>query len=236
MALPKIDKPLFEMTIPSLNRVVKFRPFSVKEEKILLIAQQSTEDSNINLAIKQVISNCIYDDGFDVNDLATFDLEYMFLKLRAKSVNNIITVSYRDNDDDEVYNFEINLDDIEMTQNKAITNIIKIDDKHGIKMKYPSVTILDNTPKDASGPELVEYLISNCIDQIFDEDSVFPASDYPKEELNAWLEDLDLQTFRKIKEFFDDLPKLYHKIEYTNSKGKVRLIELTTLTDFFTWE
>lgn len=235
MTLPKLDKPIFEMTIPSQKRMAKFRPFTVKEEKILLIAQQERDDKSIVLAIKQVINNCSQEEGFDVDKLATFDLEYMFLKLRSRSINNIIEVSYRDIEDDKVYDFSIDLDEVTMIENDKVSNIIMINDEIGIKMKYPSVTIIDDAPMDATASDVVEYLIRNCIECIFDNENVYPVSDYSDKELTDWIDALDIETFNKIREFFDNLPQMYHKITYTNSLGNERVIELKTLSDFFTW-
>lgn len=234
MTLPKVEKPLFELFVPSMNKSVKARPFVVREEKILLTAQQSGEEKDIILAIKQVLNNCIADD-FDVDELATFDLEYMFLKLRSRSVNNIIEVSYRDNEDEKVYDFQIDLDEVELKMNKDISNIIMVTDVLGIKMKYPSVTILDSVPDTNDAGEVVEYLIKSCVDQIFDEDSVYLSNQYTDEELTDFLDSLDIETFGKIREFFNNLPQMYHKIEYTNKNGNLRTIELTTLSDFFIW-
>lgn len=232
--LPKIDKPLFEVNVPSLDRAVMFRPFTVKEEKILLTAQQEGEDKSILLAIKQVINNCCQDLAINVNDLATFDLELIFLKLRARSVNNIIEVSYRDAEDDKVYDFEINLEDIKLIKDDTINKVIEVADGVGVKMKYPSAQIIDNAPTNDAAT-LVEYLIANCVDCIYDEENVYPASDYKLEELLEWLDNLDLESFKKITEFFDKLPMLYYKIEYKNSLGNERAIELTKLSDFFIW-
>ena len=231
--LPKIDKPIFEITVPSMKREVKFRPFTVKEEKILLVAQQESNEKSIILAIKQVINNCCQEDKFDVDKLATFDLEYLFLKLRARSINNVIEVSYRDNEDDKVYDFEIDLDEVEMLQNADASNIISITDTVGIKMKYPSVTIIDDAPTEASAADVVEYLIRKCIDSIYDEESVYPADEYDEKELLEWIDSLDVETFNKIRAFFDNLPQMYYKLEYTNSLGNERTIELSTLSDFF---
>lgn len=232
--LPKIDKPLFDLNVPSMNKTFKFRPFTVKEEKILLIGQQSGDDKDIILAIKQVINNCCQDPMFDVDDLATFDLEYMFLKLRAKSVNNIIEVSYRDNEDDELYEFQIDLDAVEMINlDSDSSKIIQVNDKIGLKMKYPSVTIIDNVPEYKDPAEIIDYLVKNCVDCIYDEDSVYYAKDISPEELDDWLDNLDIETFGKIREFFDKLPQMYHKLTYTNSKGTERVIELNSLNDFF---
>lgn len=232
--LPKLDKPLFELTVPSMNKKFKFRPFTVKEEKILLTAQQSGEDKDIILAIKQVVNNCCHDSSFDIDDLATFDLEYMFLKLRAKSVNNIIEISYRDNEDDQVYDFKIDLDEVQMiNMDSDSAKVISVSDTVGLKMKYPSITIIDNIPDYEDPSEIIDYLIKNCIDYIYDEASVYPITDIDSETLDQWLDDLDIESFVKIKEFFDKLPQMYHKITYTNSLGTERVIELNTLNDFF---
>ncbi len=235
MALPKIDKPLFDLRIPSQNKNVKCRPFVVKEEKILLTAQQSGQEKDIILAIKQVLQNCIQDPLFDVDSLATFDLEYMFLKLRSRSVNNIIEVSYRDIEDEKVYDFTIDLDEVEMLQENNTSNKIMASDTIGIIMKYPSVTILDGAPENVSAPEMVEYLVRSCIDQIFDEENVYPITEYNDSEVLEFIEQLDVDTFNKIREFFDNLPQMYYKIEYKNSHGSDRSIVLSTLSDFFTW-
>jgi len=235
MALPKIDKPLFDLKVPSLDTSIKARPFVVKEEKILLTAQQSGTEKDIVLAIKQVLQNCIVDPTFDTDTLTTFDLEYMFLKLRARSVSNIIEVSYRDNDDNKVYEFEIDLDTVEMLQDKPTNNKIMVTDEVGIVMKFPSVTVLENVPEEVSATDLVEYLVRSCIDQVFDADEVYLASEQTTEELSEFIDSLDIETFNKIREFFDSLPQLYHKLEYVNSNGDARTIELTTLNDFFTW-
>lgn len=235
MALPKLDKPLFDLEVPSQNRTVKARPFLVKEEKILLIAQQSGQERDIVLGIKQVLTNCIQDPTFDMDSLTTFDLEFMFLKLRARSVNNVIEVSYRDNEDDKVYDFEIDLDTVEMLKTKPINNKIMINENVGIVMKFPSVNILENVPDDVKATDLIEYLVRSCIEQIFDENDVYLASDTPEEEMKEFVDSLDIETFTKIREFFDSLPSMYHKIEYTNSLGNERVIELRTLNDFFTW-
>jgi hypothetical protein len=233
MSLPKIDKPIFEVTVPSLKRAVKFRPFTVKEEKILLVAQQESSEKSIVLAIKQVINNCCQEDKFDVDNMATFDLEYVFLKLRARSISNVIEVSYRDNEDDKVYNFSIDLDEVQMLQNDDVSNVIAITDDMGIKMKYPSVTIIDDAPTDASASIVVEYLIRKCIDSIYDGENVYLADEYDETELLEWIDGLDVATFNKIRAFFDTLPQMFYKLEYTNSLGNVKTIELTTLSDFF---
>lgn len=235
MALPKIDKPVFTMTVPSQKKQVKFRPFVVREEKILLIAQQSGQEKDMVRAIKQILTNCVQEETFNIDDLTTFDLEYLFLKLRAKSVNNIIEVSYRDIEDDKVYDFNIDLDEVEMLEQGKVDNNIKINDTVGVIMRYPSINLVEEVPDDLPPAELVEYLVRSCIDVIYDEDAVYPAKDCSDDELTDFIESLDIETFIKIREFFDNLPRMYYKIEYKNSLGNERTIELTTLSDFFTW-
>jgi hypothetical protein len=234
MPLPKIDQPLFDMIIPSTGKKIAFRPFLVKEEKILLIAQQSGNDSEIIRAIKQILTNCIQDD-IDLDSFAIFDIEYAFLKLRAKSVNNIVKLAYRDTEDDEVYNFDLDLDTIEIEMPEKINSKIEITDTVGMTMKYPSASITDRMKDFDNEVDLMTFFIVNCIDTIYDEDNVYVAEDFNEEEISEFLDGLDVKSFEKIREFFESVPRLYHKIEYTNSIGSERSIELTSLKDFFMW-
>ena len=233
MALPKIDQPIFEMIVPSTGKLVKFRPFLVKEEKILLIAQQGGSDKEVIRAIKQILSNCLI-DNIDVDQLATFDLEYMFLKLRARSVNNIVKLAYRDTEDDKVYDFEIDLDQIEI-EVKPINNKIKVNDEIGIIMKYPAASITDELGEYDNEVDLLLFFVRKCIDQIFDSENVYPANESTEEEINQFIDSLNVQTFEKIREFFDSIPTLSHTLKYTNSNDNERAIELNNLKDFFMW-
>lgn len=232
MALPKIDQPLFDMTIPSTGKTVTFRPFLVKEEKLLLIAQSSDNDTDMIRAIKQVLGNCIIDD-IDVDSLATFDLEYMFIKLRAKSVNNIIKLSYRDNEDDELYDFEVDLDKIELDMPKDVNSKIKITDTVGMTMRYPSASITDKLREFDNEVELLTFFITNCIDTIYDEENVYIANEYSEAELGEFLDSLNIETFEKIREFFEMIPKVQHTLNYKNKLGNDRSIVLSSLRDFF---
>ena len=234
MSLPKIDQPLFDLTIPSTGKKVMFRPFLVKEEKILLIAQQS-EDADVVRAIKQILQLCVQDEDFDVNELTTFDLEYAFLKLRARSVNNVVKLSYRDNEDDKVYDFELDLDTIEIEMPENVDANIDITDDVKLVMKYPSASITDKMSGIDNEVDLMTFFIINCIDSIITPDDVFSASDYSEKELEEFLDGIPVKAFESIREFFENIPKLYHKIEYTNSNGNEREIELNTIKDFFMW-
>lgn len=234
MRLPKIDQPLFDMIIPSTGRKIAFRPFLVKEEKILLIAQQSGNDSEIIRAIKQILTNCIVDD-IDLDTFAIFDLEYAFLKLRSKSVNNVVKLSYRDTEDDEVYDFELDLDTIEIDMPESINSKIEITKDVGMTMKYPSASITDRMKEFDNEVDLMTFFIVNCVDTIYDDENVYVADDFSEEEISEFLDGLDVKTFEKIREFFESVPRLYHKIEYTNIGGNQRSIELSSLKDFFMW-
>ena len=234
MPLPKIDQPIFDMTIPSIGKTITFRPFLVKEEKILLIAQQSGNDTDVIRAIKQILNNCVLED-IDLDSLAIFDIEYMFLKLRSKSVNNIVKLSYRDVEDGEVYDFELDLDTIEVTIPENIGSKIEINDTVGMTMKYPSASITDKMKDFNTEVDLMTFFIVNCIDTIYDEDNVYVASDFTEEEITEFLDGLNVNCFDKIRKFFESIPRLYHKIEYTNSIKSKRSIELTSLKDFFMW-
>lgn len=234
MPLPKIDQPIFDMTIPSIGKNITFRPFLVKEEKILLIAQQSGNDTEVIRAIKQILNNCILID-IDLDTLAIFDIEYMFLKLRSKSVNNIVKLSYRDTEDGEVYDFELDLDTIEMTMPETINSKIEINENVGMTMKYPSASITDRMKEFDTEVDLMTFFIVNCIDTIYDEDNVYVSSDFTEEEISEFLDGLNVKSFEKIREFFESIPRLYHKIEYKNSIDSDRSIELTSLKDFFMW-
>ena len=235
MPLPKIDQPLFDVTIPSSKKKIFFRPFLVKEEKILLISQQGGEDTDVIRAIKQILRLCVQDEDFNVDNLTTFDLEYLFLKLRAKSVNNIVKLSYRDNEDDKVYDFDLNLDTIEVEMPEGVDSTIKLSDSISMIMKYPSSSITDKITQFDNEVDLMTFFIINCIDTIVTEDEIYPSSEYTDKELEEFLDQLPVNSFEAIQEFFEKMPKLYHKIEYKNELGNDRSIELKNLKDFFMW-
>jgi hypothetical protein len=232
MALPKIQTPMFFIKIPSLQKELKFRPFLVKEEKLLLMAQQSNDNEEI-LALTQIINNCCL-DNIDVDKLTTFDIEYIFLKLRARSVNNIVKLRYRDTEDDKIYDFELNLDDIEVIFDKDHVNKIQITDEVGVILKYPTLKVGEKVAKADNEGDMLNNILISCIDVIYDKEKVYPAKDSTEQELIEFIENLDTKTFKKIEQFFTTMPKLYHEIKYENSLGHERIIKLSTLKDFFT--
>ena len=234
MNLPSLSVPLFVLTIPSQKRKVMARNYLVPEEKILLTAQQSGQDGDILLAVKQIIQNCVQED-FDVNTLASFDLEYMFIKIRARSVSNIIEVSYKDSEDEKVYNFKIDLDEVEMLEGDPASNKIQLNDEIGVVMQYPPAALLDQIPEDITQFELGEFLIKKCLVSVYDVENVYPIADSSEAEIDKFFNSLDLVAFEKISNFFDSMPRMYYEIKYTNSLGTERVIPFTTLRDFFTW-
>jgi hypothetical protein len=234
MALPKIMHPAFDFTIPSTGKKESFRPFLVKEEKILLLAKASEDPSDIFRSMKQVVNNCALSPSFDVDKLAIFDLEYLFLRLRSVSVSNVVKVSYRDNEDGEVYDFEIDLKSIEVKFPENVERNIKINDSMGIVMKYPAASLFDDTDYFKSGDQAYYELILRCVDKIFSGEDVYMASDYTREDLEAFIDECGIEVFNKIQAFMSNTPRLYHKLKYINKNGNDRTIELTSLTDFFT--
>ena len=233
MSLPKIKQPLFDLKIPSLNKTIKARPFLVSEEKILLMGQQSGDTKDIIFAIQQVVANCIQDETIAVQDLTIFDLEYMFLKLRSRSVNNIVEVSYRDPQDEKKYDFQINLDEIEVVENPSHSNTVKVSDEMTIKLRYPKVEMMDKMAKINSEVDIFFEVLKYSIESIIVGDNVFKMSDYPEAEQEQFISDLDVKSFKKISEFFNTMPRLRHEIKYTNELNVERSIVLETLNDFF---
>ena len=234
MALPKLLYPTFDLTLPSTKQGIKMRPFLVREEKILLIAQQTEDPKEVINAIKQVINNCVVTEGFDVDSLATFDLEYIFLKLRARSVNNIIKLTYKDNEDEKSYTLDCNLDDVQVVFDPNHTNFINVADNITMRMKYPEARIMQSLDPSSSESDIFFQLLSSCIDVIVDGNESFTASEAPKEELDEFISTLNVGVFEKIQDFFRTMPKIKHELKYTNSLEHERTIVLDNLNDFFT--
>jgi hypothetical protein len=233
MALPKIDYPIFSLTIPSTKKEIKFRPFLVKEEKILLMAKTSEQEKDMILAIKQVVNNCAI-DKIDVEKLALFDIEYLFLRIRSQSVNNIVSVTYKDNEDDSNYEFDIDLNEVEVVFPENQEKIISLSETSGIVMKYPEASLYDDKEFLESGEEVFYQLVLRCIEKIYDEENVYDIRNHSLQEVADYIENLDVKTFEKIREFMVNQPKMTYVINYKNRLGNDRKIELTTLSDFFT--
>lgn len=234
-SLPKIDYPVHKIKVPSLKKDFQFRPFLVKEEKLLLMAKESDNSADILSAIKQVVNNCSVDPKLDVNKLALFDLEYIFLKLRSVSVDNVIKISYRDSEDKKVYDFEINLEEVKIKYPEKMDNKIKITPQSGIIMKYPSASLYDDKEFLNLEKDYMFELIIRCIESIYFEDQIYECKDYKKEELNEFLENLNIKVFEQVQNFLLNVPRMEYKILYQNELGNDREIILSSLNDFFTW-
>lgn len=235
MTLPKIDQPISKIEIPSTKKQAIFRPFLVKEEKILLMAKESEDPSDILTAIKQIVTNCSLDPTVTIDTLSIFDLEYIYLKLRSISVNNIIKIIVTDYDDKKDYELEINLNDVKVDFPEKFDNKIKITDKTGIIMKYPSSTLYNDSEYLNSQDDFLFNLMVRCIDKIYDGDTVYEASNYSKSDLSEFLENLNLKTYEQIKTFLNSTPKLKYTLEYKNSLGQDKKVEFNSLNDFFTF-
>lgn len=232
--LPVIEVPTSKVTIPSTKKQLTLRPFKVKEEKILLVAKTSGQYQDILTAMKQVVQNCII-EKVDVNKLALFDLEYLFLKLRAMSVNNIVKVSYEDAEDKQIYDFDIDLNKIEVKFPETAIKLININDEYSLSMKYPEASLYSN--KDFSSDNAIENLdvfLLHTVDKLHQGDKVIDLHSVSVEELKEFVNNLPVKAYEQIKEFWNTLPTLFHEIKYTNKAGKEQTITLKTLTDFFT--
>ena len=234
MPLPKVKHPIYEFKVPSTGKKESFRPFLVREEKILLMAKSSEDPADSLRAVKQIVNNCAIDGAFDVDKLPIFDLEYLFLQLRAVSVNNTVAVSYRDNEDKKVYDFTIDLKDIQVKFPEDSNPVIKVTDDMGLMMKWPAASLLDDKNYFKVGDDAYYELILRCIDKVYDGEDIYNPSDYSLKEIEEFLDDCGVETLDKIQKFMSEAPRLYHKLTYTNANGKERVIELTSLTDFFT--
>lgn len=235
MNLPKIAHPTFELTLPSTKQQIRFRPFLVKEEKILLIAQASDNPLDIFNAITQVVANCIVTEGVDVSKFTSFDLEYFFLRLRAKSVSNVVELTYRDNEDQQMYSFEVDLEQVEVKMSEVqVPNTIDIQDGYKLRLKYPLSSVAQTVSQATNEADVLYGVAKQCIDVLFKDSEVYNLSEYGEQEVDEFMANLPVQCFQQIKEFALSTPRLYYKMSYTNKNGNERVIELTSLNDFFT--
>lgn len=234
-SLPKIDYPILNIKVPSLKKEFMFRPFLVKEEKLLFMAKESNNDSDIFTAIKQIVQNCCLDKKFDIDSIAIFDLEYIFLKLRAFSVDSIAKITIKDNEDSNVYEFDVEIDKIEVKFPKKIENIVKINENAGLVLKYPSASLYSDKEFLKLEKDHLFELILRCVDKVYDGDEVFESKDFSREELSEFIENLSVKVFEKIHKYLMSTPKIHYVIDYKNNLGNDRKVELTSLNDFFSW-
>jgi len=238
MPLPKIATPTYELELPSTEETIQYRPFLVKEEKLLVIALESEDTKQITTAIKTVIKNCILTKGIKVEDLPTFDIEYLFLNIRGKSVGEELEVNIICPDDGETQvPVKIDIDSIKVQKNEEHSNRIKVDNSIMMEMKYPSLEQFIKNNFDFSDGNAIDQsfeLIASCISKIFTEDEVWTTSDCTKKELNEFLDQMNSSQFKEIEKFFETMPKLSHTIKVKNPNTGVESdVVLEGLSSFF---
>ena len=238
MPLPKIVTPTYELELPSSGETIQYRPFLVKEVKVLVIALESEDTKQITNAIKTVLKNCIQTRGIKVEQLPTFDIEYLFLNIRGKSVGETVDVNVTCPDDEvTTTKVTIDLDAIQVQKNEEHTNQIKLDDSIMMELKYPSLEQFIKSNFDFTDQNQMDQsfqLIGQCIDKIYTEEEVWAAADCTKKEVNDFLESMNSNQFKEIETFFETMPKLSHTITVTNPKTKVESeVVIEGLASFF---
>jgi len=237
MPLPKISTPTFELELPSTGQTINYRPFLVKEEKVLLFALESEDTKQISNAVKTVIKNCISTKGIKVEELPTFDIEYLFLNIRGKSVGEELEVNLICPDDGQTpVPVTINVEDIEIQKEEGHSTQIKVTDEVMLEMKYPSLNqfIKQNFQVEGNDAEKSFDMIASCVSQIFTEEEVWTAEDCTKKEIIEFLEQMNSTQFRKIEKFFATMPKLSHTVKVKNPKTGVESeVVLEGLASFF---
>ena len=217
MPLPVINAPIYELTIPSTGQTVQYRPFLVKEEKILLMANEGGEASEIVRAMKQIIGNCIQ-DGYNTDNMPLFDVEYIFLKLRSKSVNEFSEVGFRCPECDEVNRIQIDLSNVEISTNDTNSNKIELTNDIGLIMKYPQLDSINMNDLQSTDVDTIFNVVSSCVDSIYQGEEIHDSGDYTKQEISEFINNLTQEQFLKIQQFFDTMPKLSHTVPYNCSK------------------
>jgi hypothetical protein len=235
MALPQVNTPTYELAVPSTDEKIKYRPFLVKEEKILLIAMESQEQSGILSAVKNIVKSCTF-EKFNVDKAPIFDVEYIFLQIRAKSVGEVSTVNLRCPDDNETFvKTDIDLMEVEVEMKEEHTNKIELTDEMGMIMTYPTLDSFTGDTTVVNATNMLD-IIANCVAQIYDKkgEDVYDAKDSTNQELIDFLESLNSKQFKEVQKFFDTMPRLTHTVTIENPKTKVKSdITLSGLNDFF---
>ena len=239
MPLPKINTPTYELELPSTGKKIKYRPFLVREEKILLMALESEDMKQISSGIIQILNDCILTRGVKVQTLATFDIEYLFLNVRAKSVGESVEVTVTCPDDGETtVDMEIDIDSIKVQKDKSHKSIVKLDNKYSMKLKYPSFDqFIDSNfevGEDTSDIGKSLDMIISCIEMVYDDEESWSASDCTKKELRDFVDQLNSKQFKEIEKFFTTMPKLTHTISVKNPETGVESeVVLEGLASFF---
>ena len=240
MPLPKISTPTYELELPSNGKKIRYRPFLVKEEKILIMALESEDMKQISNAIIQILTECILTKGVKISELSTFDIEYLFLNVRAKSVGESVEVTVTCPDDGETQvSMQIDIDTIKVQKDPAHSNIIKLDENLSMKMKYPSLDQFIESnfefTEDENDVDKSLMMITSCIDMVYNAEDSWSSSDSTKEELKEFIEQMNTKQFKEIENFFTTMPKLSHTIVVKNPKTEIESeVVLEGLASFFT--
>ena len=236
MALPKLITPTYELELPSSDEKIKFRPFLVKEEKILMIAMESGKSPDIVNAVKDIVKTCTF-DKLDISNIPMFDVEYVFLRIRSKSVGEVSKLKLLCPDDKKTYaDVEVNLEDVQVQVGDEHTNKIDLGDGKGVIMTYPTIDSFSETGiQNITAKNMID-VIGTCMLQIYEDkgEKVYEAKDQTKKELNDFIESMNTGQFQKLQKFFDTMPKLKHTVKVKNPKTKKESeVTLTGLNDFF---
>lgn len=232
MALPKIDLPIFELELPSTGNKIKYRQYTVKEEKILLVAQESKDPAAEILAMKQVVNNCLLDT--DIEDLAMFDLEYIHLVLRSKSVDNTMNFGITDPDTEEKVELKLDVENVKMNTTEGHSKEVRINDEYVLFLKYPSIdAFVKITELDSKDPLVNYFVMISCLDKIASEDEVFYFKDYTEEQIEEFMNDLNSQVISSIQQFFETMPRLRHELKYENKDGVEKTFVIEGMRTFF---
>tara|TARA_B100002019_G_scaffold293403_1_gene320768 strand:- start:4228 stop:4944 length:717 start_codon:yes stop_codon:yes gene_type:complete len=237
MPLPKVNTPTYELVLPSTNKKIKYRPFLVREEKILIMALETEDVKQITSSVIEILNACILTRGIKIEKLATFDIEYLFLNVRAKSVGESIDVNVTCPDDNKTtVEVKVDIDSIKIIKNKNHKDTVKLDDTLSLKLNYPSIEQFIENNFESKGSEVTSTLdmIISCIDMIYNDEESWNASETPKKDLEEFVEQLNTKQFRVIEGFFDTMPKLSHSIKVKNPKTDVEsTVVLEGLAAFF---
>ena len=232
MALPKIDLPIFELKLPSTGEKIKYRPFTVKEEKIFLIAQESKEAEQEVLAVKQVVNNCLIDHNVD--KMPMFDLEYVMLVLRSKSVNNVIEFQVTDPETEEKIELSLDIEQVVVELPEKGTEQVKINEDYSLFLKYPSINEYAKIVTMDSADPLINYtMMVSCLDKVASDDEVFNFAVYTDNEIRDFVDGLSTDVIKGIQNFFEKMPKLRHEMKYTNKEGKEQTFVVEGMRSFF---
>jgi len=236
MALPKLTTPTYELELPSTDEKIKYRPFLVKEEKILMMAMESKSEADITQAVKDIVNECTF-NKIDISNMPMFDVEYVFLQIRSKSVGEVSKLKLLCPDDKKTYaEVELNLNDVKVQVGEDHTNKIELDNGMGIIMTYPTLdSFKESGIRDINASNMLD-VISGCIQQIYEEDGkkTYEPKDQTQKELTDFIEQMNTKQFKEVQKFFETMPKLKHDITIKNPKTKKESkITLTGLNDFF---